>query len=162
MIARPGPATDDHRNRRAPRADGEPSSPGAPPIEVVAAVVGRDDRLLLCQRPDGEHLPLLWEFPGGKIDGDEPPREALRRELAEELGVRSDVGEQVADVTHAYPEKTVRIRFFVAVIHGAPRPIIHRDVCWIPIDELGNYEVPPANREVVQMIAERRLSLTAR
>jgi 8-oxo-dGTP diphosphatase len=129
---------------------------------VVAAVVGRDDRLLLCQRPDGEHLPLLWEFPGGKIDGDEAPREALRRELAEELGVRSDVGEQVADVTHAYPEKTVRIRFFLAVVHDAPRAIVHRDVRWIPIDELGNYEVPPANRGVVQMIAERSLSLTAR
>ena len=104
-------------------------------IEVVAAVVIRPQGVLLCQRPDGVHLPLLWEFPGGKIDPGESPRQALERELREELEVSSSIASRVATVEHHYPEKSVRIQFFAA-------------------DHLDDYEVPPANRSVVRMVRD--------
>jgi 8-oxo-dGTP diphosphatase len=126
-------------------------------IEVVAAVVLDDRGVLLCQRPDGPHLPLMWEFPGGKIDPGESPRQALERELHEELAVDSSIGAQVAEVEHHYPEKSVRIRFFAAAIVGEPRPVIHRQLRWIAAHELDGYAVPPANRSVVQMIRDGRV-----
>ena len=115
-------------------------------------MVTQQGAILLCQRHDGPHLPLLWEFPGGKIDDGESPAEALARELAEELGVESDVGDELADVSHTYPEKSVRIRFFRAEIRGDPRSIVHREVRWVPIERLAEYAVPPANQAVVDMI----------
>ncbi len=124
------------------------------PIEVVAAVIYRDEKVLLCQRHDGSHLPLLWEFPGGKIDPGESPEEALRRELAEELSVRAVIGRQVADVDHDYPEKSVRIRFFLARIDGEPRPVVHRELRWIAPRELADLCVPPANQMVVDLIGD--------
>jgi 8-oxo-dGTP diphosphatase len=126
-------------------------------IEVVAAVVLRDGAVLLCQRPDGPHLPLMWEFPGGKIDPGETPAEALRRELSEELAVDSSIGAHITTVEHHYPEKSVRIRFFRAEIEGEPRPVIHRELRWIEGTELDDYEVPPANRSVVDLVRDDRV-----
>lgn len=123
-------------------------------IEVVAAVVSRGDTILLCQRHAGPHLPLLWEFPGGKIDQGETPPDALERELAEELDVKAEVGREVASIRHRYPEKRVRIRFFTAHIDGEPRPIVHRRIRWVPFGALSKYEVPPANQAVIDMIVD--------
>ena len=121
-------------------------------IAVVAAVILRDGELLLCQRPDGPHLPLLWEFPGGKVGPGEDPTAALARELAEELGVASRVGPQLSEVRHRYPEKRVWIRFYAAAITGSPQPRVHRQLRWIPTAELGRYTVPPANVSMVERI----------
>lgn len=123
-------------------------------IEVVAAVVICPAGVLLCQRPDGPHLPLLWEFPGGKIDPGESPRQALERELREELDVASSIASRVATVEHHYPEKSVRIQFFAADIVGVPRPVVHRELRWIAAADLDDYEVPPANRSVVRMVRD--------
>jgi 8-oxo-dGTP diphosphatase len=123
-------------------------------IEVVAAVVIHDRRVLLCQRHDGAHLPLMWEFPGGKIDPGETPEQALERELREELRVGSAIGTQIADVEHHYPEKSVRIRFFTADIEGDPCAVVHRQLRWIDVDDLDAYQVPPANRSVVEMVRD--------
>ncbi len=121
-------------------------------IEVVAAVVRNGDRILLCQRHDGDHLPLMWEFPGGKIEADETPTAALLRELEEELGVVSSIGAQLAEERHAYPEKRVRLRFFEATITGTPEPRVHRQLRWVPLADLGDYPVPPPNARVVALL----------
>ena len=123
-------------------------------IDVVAALIYRGETVLLCQRHDGLHLPLAWEFPGGKIEPGESPRAALQRELAEELEVGSAIGRQIADVEHRYPEKRVRIRFFLADIDEEPRAVVHREVRWIALDELAAYPVPAANQKVVRMVGE--------
>lgn len=127
-------------------------------IDVVAAVAWRDDRLLLCQRREGPHLPLLWEFPGGKINRGETAVEALRRELVEELGVESEIGSLLGTVRHRYPEKNVAIRFYSAVIIGEPQALIHRRIRWIPVGELAEYPVPPANAPVIGKILDGRLA----
>jgi len=129
------------------------------PIAVVAAVVVREGKLLLCQRPDGDHLPLLWEFPGGKIDAGETPEEALARELDEELGVVATVGPQVAEVLHTYPEKRVWIRFYRATIEGEPSPLIHERVEWVALGSIGDYPAPPPNAEVIGRIVRGELPL---
>lgn len=128
-------------------------------IEVVAAVVEARGRVLLCQRHDGEHLPLLWEFPGGKIDPGESPRQALARELREELGVDAELGALVGDVSHSYPEKRVRLRFFRAEIVGEPRAIVHRRLAWVPLRELDRYQVPPPNAVIVRRLVSGELDL---
>jgi 8-oxo-dGTP diphosphatase len=72
-------------------------------VRVVAAVVWRDGRLLMTQRPPGGPLGLQWEFPGGKIESGESPEDALVREIHEELGVRARAGETLSVDTHEYP-----------------------------------------------------------
>ncbi len=132
---------------------------GDTPIQVVAGVVLEGDRVLLCQRHDGDHLPLLWEFPGGKIDPGEAPEEALIRELREELGVGADLGPLVGEVRHAYPEKEVWLRFYRARIHGQPRPIVHRKLAWVPLNELASFAVPPPNAVIVRRLVRGELGL---
>lgn len=121
-------------------------------IEVVAAVVIQSDRVLMCQRHDGDHLPFMWEFPGGKIEPGETPRAALLRELREELGVASRIGRQLAETQHTYPEKRVRLRFFGAEITGPPELCVHRQLRWVPLAELDHYQVPPPNAHVVGLL----------
>ena len=124
-------------------------------IQVVAAVVERDGRYLLCQRHGGPHLPFLWEFPGGKVEADETAPVALVREIQEELGVTCDVGAEIADITHRYPEKTVRIRFFRATLEGEPQAIIHRALSWIAPADFHRHEAPPPNAKVLALLAGR-------
>src|SRR5260370_16416516 len=84
-----------------------------PITEVAAGLVFRDGRLLITQRQAGAHLGGLWEFPGGKREKPESFQAGLRRELREELGVEVEVGELVETITHEYPEKTLRLKFFL-------------------------------------------------
>ena len=70
---------------------------------VVAAVIEKQGKLLVCQRTRHQTMPLKWEFPGGKIEEGEQPRDALRRELEEELGIHAKVGDEIARVQHDYP-----------------------------------------------------------
>ena len=81
-----------------------------PVIDVAAALVFRDGKLLITQRHADAHLGGLWEFPGGKREPDETFEACLVRELREELGIEVAVGELVESLTHAYPEKTVHLR----------------------------------------------------
>ena len=126
-------------------------------IEVVAAVVMERDRVLLCQRHDGDHLPLLWEFPGGKIEANETPGAALLRELREELGVASQIGRQLAEARHTYPEKHVWLRFFDAKITDTPQPRVHRQIRWVPLRDLSDYAVPPPNAHMVALLRSGRI-----
>src|SRR5713226_9474635 len=80
---------------------------------VVAAVIEKNGKLLVCQRTRHQTMPLKWEFPGGKIEEGEQPRDALRRELEEELGIEATIGDEVARIQHEYPGGgAVELRFF--------------------------------------------------
>ena len=125
----------------------------AGPVVVAAAVVIEGDRVLLTQRPGGTHLAGAWEFPGGKLEEHESPEAALVRELREELGVESEVGE-VLDVTWwRYPTKSVLLLFYRARITAGE--IAHLGVAdhvWARRDELDGYEFPAADVAVLGKI----------
>ena len=121
-------------------------------VEVVAAVVERDGRVLITRRLEGTHLAGLWEFPGGKILPGEKPEDALRRELQEELGVEAEVGELIETVDWTYPEKSVRLLFFRCALRGEPRPQERQEMLWVEAGELSKYRFPAADLRLVERL----------
>ncbi|MFO0589228.1 MAG: (deoxy)nucleoside triphosphate pyrophosphohydrolase [Polyangiaceae bacterium] len=140
-----------------------PSTPKTPvrkQILVAAAAVIRDGRVLLTQRKQGSHLAGAWELPGGKAEHDEDPRDAVVRELREELGVEVIVGD-ILDVTfHRYPEKSVLLLFYEAALaqdSPEPRPLDVADLQWAGPADLKDETFPPADVAVLAKV-RRRLS----
>lgn len=130
------------------------SQAGRSTIRVVAALIVRDQRVLICQRTKHQSLPLKWEFPGGKIETGEQPRSALRRELEEELGITAKIGDEVSRINHEYKEKIVELRFFrVTEFAGEVENRIFRDVRWVPRRELPKYDFLQGDVELVKQIA---------
>ena len=122
-------------------------------IDVAAGLVFEKGRLLIAQRPPGGHLAGLWEFPGGKLEPGESWEGALVRELGEELGVDVVVGREFCRVQHAYPEREVRLRFFVCrIVTGSPSPIGCSAVAWVGPDELDGFEFPEADRQLLDQL----------
>ena len=122
----------------------------SPVINVAAGLVFRAGKLLVAQRKVGSHLAGLWEFPGGKREPDESWEDCLRRELREELAVEVEVGRCFSEVTHAYPGKTVRLRFFVcSLVSGEPRPVDCAALGWVTPEGLGDREFPPADEQLL-------------
>lgn len=133
-------------------------------VLVVAAVVieHRDGRarVLLTQRKKGAHLEGLWELPGGKIDADEDPRDALVRELREELGIEVTVGAPVEIASWRYPEKRVLLLFFEAKRTPAspePRALDVADLQWADRDALDRLAFPPADVAVIEAMKKMLL-----
>ena len=121
--------------------------------EVVAALVWRDDKFMICQRPAHKARELLWEFVGGKVEPGETKEQALVRECREELAVIISVGDVFMDVTHEYPDLTVHLTLFNAVIiDGEPQKLEHNDIKWITPSEIPNYEFCPADVEILLTI----------
>ena len=123
-------------------------------IIVVAAVIEANHRFLVTRRQPGVHLAGLWEFPGGKIDPDEPHADALRRELKEELDVDVAVGEPLYTTVHAYDDRTVELHFYRCALKGEPRPLMGQEMRWVPRDELGQLGFPPADAELIEMLTK--------
>lgn len=124
--------------------------------EVVAALIWREDRFLICQRPAHKARGLLWEFVGGKVEPGETGEEALIRECREELGVVLRVGDIFAQVTHVYPDLTVHLVLYLAEIPmGEPKKLEHNDLRWITPAEIDAYAFCPADREILDLILQR-------
>lgn len=122
-------------------------------IDVAAGLVFRERRLLITQRPLDKHLGGFWEFPGGKLDAGETFQEGLQRELREELGIAVNVCEQIEEVTHSYPEKTVRLKFFrCRLAAGEPRPVHCLALAWISKEELSAYQFPAADAKLLHIL----------
>lgn len=128
---------------------------GSSRIEVVAGII-RDPagRVLLSRRPDWVHQGGRWEFPGGKVEGDESPEQALRRELDEELSIRPEQCRPFLIIDHDYPEKSVRLCFReVLSWSGTPHGREGQAVEWFPPERLRELEFPEANRPVITALA---------
>ncbi len=122
---------------------------------VVAALIEKDGRFLICQRPAQKARGLLWEFVGGKIEANETPQQALVRECREELGVGLTVGGRFAEVMHAYPDLTVQLTVYRAEIaRGEPQRLEHHDLRWITAGEIDQYEFCPADEQILLQIKE--------
>ena len=132
-------------------------------VEVAAALVFRDGKLLITQRHADAHLGGLWEFPGGKREPEETFEVCLTRELREELGIEVEVEEMVESLTHAYPEKTVHLEFFVCeLVAGEPRPLGCAAVKWVSKAGLLNYSFPAADARLLEILQKHEALWTAR
>ncbi len=130
--------------------------------EVVAALmVQSDGKLLICQRTKHQSLPLKWEFPGGKIEPGEEPREALRRELDEELGIDATIGPEIARIRHMYQNgNAVDLRFYLVLEYrGTLTNRIFRDIHWVGLKDLPEYDFLDADIELVRNLASGTLTL---
>jgi len=118
-----------------------------------------DDRILACQRTRHQTMPLKWEFPGGKIEDGEQPRDALRRELEEELGIVAVIGDEVARIRHEYPNgTTVELRFFaVSNYHGELENRIFREIRWVVRGELLQLDFLEADLTLVKDLAAGKI-----
>jgi 8-oxo-dGTP diphosphatase len=126
---------------------------------VVAALIFKDGKILVCQRTRHQTMPLKWEFPGGKIEEGEQPRDALRRELDEELGIDATIGEEVARIRHQYKSgSSVELRFFVVNQYkGELENKIFRDMQWTERSELPSFDFLEADFELVRDLASGKL-----
>lgn len=121
--------------------------------EVVAALLWKDDRFMICQRPPEKARGLLWEFVGGKVEPGETKEQALVRECREELDITISVGERFMEVTHEYPDITIHLTLFHGVIaEGEPKLLEHRDLRWITPEEIPLYAFCPADEVILQKI----------
>ena len=131
-------------------------------IRVVAALIEREGRLLICQRRRGDLFGLKWEFPGGKLRPSETPRAGLARELHEELGCSTArIGPEIYRTRHRYQEfaDSVEISFFaVCEISPAPRNLVFEHMVWARPGDLPRYDFLPADRALVARLARRELS----
>ena len=123
------------------------------PIEVAAGLIFRSGKLLIAQRHADAHLGGLWEFPGGKLETGETFEQSLARELYEELGVGIFVGKLFETVTHAYPEKTVHLKFFLCrLARGEPQPLGCAALRWVRRSELDHHTFPAADAGLLEKI----------
>lgn len=126
---------------------------------VVAALIVQAGKLLVCQRTRHQTMPLKWEFPGGKIEEGEQPRDALRRELDEELGIEATIGDEIARIQHEYPNGgMVELRFYVVhEYRGELENRIFKDIQWAAPQELPKFDFLEADLTLVTDLAAGKL-----
>ena len=121
-------------------------------VEVVAALIWRGDRFLICQRPAHKARGLLWEFVGGKVEPGETGEQALVRECREELAVTVAPAGVFMDVVHEYPDITVHLTLFYASAAGEPQLLEHNALAWITVDQIPQYAFCPADDAILQRL----------
>jgi len=122
-------------------------------IDVSAGLIFRGGKLLITQRHADSHLGGLWEFPGGKREANETFEQCLARELREELGVEVGVGDAFEEISHAYPERTVHLKFFLCRLkRGKPHPHECAAIAWVSRFEMAAYEFPAADARLLEKL----------
>jgi len=133
--------------------------PGALRLVVAALMLRGGDEVLICQRRPDQPMALQWEFPGGKIEPGEGPEAALTRELNEELGIDATIGPRVTHIRHNYRHGgAVDLQFFaVHAFQGELQNRIFKEVRWVKLEELPNYDFLPADRGLIRDLAAGKL-----
>jgi 8-oxo-dGTP diphosphatase len=127
-------------------------------ILVVAGIIRRGERILICQRRRSDAYGLQWEFPGGKVRDGEALPTALRRELEEELAIQAEVGGEVFRLRHRYPDRYVEVVFFAITNYGREiRNQVFEAIAWAPRAKLSEYNFLEADRELVNRLARGEL-----
>lgn len=141
---------------RFPVLEGMDMTEAANLIPVLAAIIRREETILLCKRPSHKRHGQLWEFPGGKLLPGEDLVHAAKRELGEELGVRVEgVGQLLFE--RKDPGSRYLIRFVEVTISGVPQPFEHEQLAWVHPDEVLSYELAPSDRAFATLyLAEGR------
>lgn len=122
-------------------------------IPVVTGLIRKGDKILLGQRPEGHTLAGQWEFPGGKIERNETPEQALVRELREELAIEAEVGELKLASTHVYGDTGILILFYeVQFWKGEPKSVHHSEIRWVSFEDVKSLSIPEANRKILDRV----------
>ena len=125
-------------------------------VHVAVGVIKKNNAIFICKRADEQHQGGLWEFPGGKVEAGESVFVALKRELIEEVGLTIHSSSQLMVIEHDYGDKCVKLDVhvvsnFSGEAHGAEGQPSE----WVAISELGNYDFPEANAEIIEKIVAR-------
>lgn len=129
-------------------------------FKVTAAILEKDDRIIIAQRKNSDHLSGLWEFPGGKIEPGETPEECLTRELKEELGIDVKVSEFLGSNIHHYDYISIELMAYRAFWVGGTITINdHNDYRWVTINQLNNFDFAPADIPFVDMLRRGQIGL---
>lgn len=124
-------------------------------IHVVGAVIESKGKILCAQRGPGKSLAYLWEFPGGKVEPGETEREALEREIKEELICKVDVKDRITSTRYEYDFGFVTLTTFQCeLLEGEPKLTEHVQVKWLPVEELDTLEWAPADVPTIELLAE--------
>jgi 8-oxo-dGTP diphosphatase len=132
--------------------------PSTVPIPVVCALIERAGRLLLAQRPPNKHLPLKWEFPGGKVEPGEEPSAAVVREIKEELGCEIVIRRTLPGFLHDYKTVVIEMLPFVCQLAAqSPEPAANEHVAlaWAKPDELTRYDLAAADLPIIALYQKR-------
>jgi 8-oxo-dGTP diphosphatase len=127
--------------------------------QVVAALIIREEKILICQRAEGQAMPLKWEFPGGKVERDEDLKDALHRELEEELGIDAVIGRKIAAIQHTYASGNALELYFYRVDHfkNEVQNRIFHDVRWVDRKDLTAYDFLEADTGLVKDLSAGKL-----
>ena len=126
-------------------------------LVVACALVDRDNRVLIAQRPAHKEMGGLWEFPGGKIEPGETPEQAIRRELEEELGVQTREAclAPLAFASHSYESFHLLMPFFICrKWSGQPRALEHQALRWVKARDLRHHDMPPADEPLIAHLCD--------
>lgn len=121
--------------------------------QVAAALIWREDKILICRRPANKARALLWEFPGGKVEAGETKQQALVRECREELGITVVPGSVYYEVTHTYPDITIHLTLFNCTTQDEPQRLEHSELAWVLPQNVTAYDFCPADKAIVAKIA---------
>lgn len=122
-------------------------------IEVVGAVIFSENKVLCAQRNENMSLPLLWEFPGGKIEKDESEINALKREIREEMLCDIEVGDKITTTEYEYDFGIVKLSTYKCTLkEKLPTLTEHKEIKWVAIQELEKLEWAPADIPAVEII----------
>jgi 8-oxo-dGTP diphosphatase len=116
---------------------------------VAAALFDAQGRVLIAERPAGKHMAGWWEFPGGKVAGDESDAQALVRELREELGVEARPEAEIMTLTHEYPDRVVDLVLWRVSASGTPNGLDGQQLKWVDCQTLGNERLLEADRPFI-------------
>ncbi len=130
---------------------------GKPYLEIVAGLMQRNGTYLVAQRMADDAYGSLWEFPGGKIEPGETPEQALRREMAEELGVDVSIGRRVVAYEDESPTLKINVTLYeCSIIGGEPVPLECSDVRWLTLEQIAEKPLAPADKKALVFLRERQ------
>jgi A/G-specific adenine glycosylase len=136
----------------------KPPKKALPHFDVTAAVIRKNDKILIAQRPLDGMLGGLWEFPGGKQEPDETLAECLRREIKEELALDIEVGTLITSVKHSYTHFKITLHAFECrLLNGRPQAVGVADWRWATLAEMDTFAFPRTDLNIIAALRNKKI-----